>query len=207
MSKINVEYWFPTPIWNVDLDIDNEILSDTCLKLKEDNLTSGRTLSNRGGWQSQDLFVEHNISVFSPLMLKITDVLNDILITDYEVADRTAVISHYWINVNSRGDVNQVHIHPGSFLSGVYYISAPENSGNIHFERDAKEIYSMGIMKISGKTPVSGTNCEYPPKPGRLLVFPGWLPHSVLQSESDEPRISIAFNSEIRSSTTFGGLI
>jgi len=205
MNNIKVEYWFPTPIWIVDLDIDNESIKKACLKLREDN-PEGRTLSNRGGWQSNDLYPEHNIAVFTPLIKKIADCINVILSTDYEDLERSAVVSQYWININNKNDINQVHSHPGSFLSGVYYVSSSEGSGNIHFERDSQEIYSLGLLKLSGQTTVGGINCEYPPIEKRLLIFPGWVPHSVLPNTLDTDRISIAFNSEIRSNT-FGGIL
>jgi len=197
---IKVEYWFPTPIWITDIDINNDELKTACLKLKEDNL-SCRVLSNMGGWQSNDLYPEHNIAVFRKLLKSLTESINHIAEHDYSISDRVACISQYWININKGSHTNQVHIHPGAFLSGVYYVSAPEGSGKIHFERDSKEIYAMGCLKIGGKTVVSGMNCEYEPKEGRLLLFPGWLPHSVLPNTTDEERISIAFNAELKTSS------
>lgn len=202
---IKVDYWFPTPIWITDLDINNDQLKTACLKLKEDNL-DGRVLSNMGGWQSNDLYPEQNIAVFRQLVSSLTESINYILENDYCITDRVANVSQYWININKGHNANQVHIHPGAFLSGVYYVSAPEGSGSIHFERDSKEIYAMGCLKIGGKTVVSTMNCEYKPKTGRLLLFPGWLPHSVLPNTTDEERISIAFNAELKT-TSFGGLI
>lgn len=205
MKNLRVEYWFPTPIWIADLDINNDPIKTTCLKLREGN-PEGRSLSNLGGWQSNDLYVEHNITVFSEFILEITKILNEILHFDYEQTDRCVVISHFWININNENNINQVHIHPGSFLSGVYYVSSPSGSGNINFQRNSMESYALGSMKLIGKNTVSTISCEYPPVESRLLVFPGWIPHSVSSNTECGDRISIAFNSEIRTST-FGGLL
>ena len=38
-----------------------------------------------------------------------------------------------WYNVNGLSSFNKPHTHPGSIVSGVYYISIPQNSGNIVF--------------------------------------------------------------------------
>ena len=36
-----------------------------------------------------------------------------------------------WANINPPGGYNAPHIHPNSLFSGVYYIKAPKNSGNL----------------------------------------------------------------------------
>lgn len=204
-NELKVDFWFPTPIWTVNLDVDNEILKRACIKLKEDN-PEGRTLSNRGGWQSNDFHPEQSIAVFQDLVTKVVSQSDSILHMDYGHTDRCTAVNNFWININTKHDSNQVHSHPGAFLSAVYYVTAPQNSGNICFERDSKDSFIMGTFHLSGKTPVSGVTCEYPPSQGRLMLFPGWLSHSVIPSETDEERISIAFNIGLKRAS-FGGLV
>ena len=38
------------------------------------------------------------------------------------------------------------------------------------------------------------SSASYLPKPGRMLLFQSWMPHSVLKNNSEKTRISIAFN-------------
>jgi uncharacterized protein (TIGR02466 family) len=204
-NELKVDFWFPTPIWSVDLDVDNTKLKRASLKLKEDN-PDGRVLSNRGGWQSHDFHPEYSIAVFQDLVSKVVEQSDSILQQDYGITDRCTVVNNFWININTRASSNQVHSHPGAFLSAVYYISAPQGSGNICFERDAKDSFILGTFHLSGKTPVSGVTCEYPPIEGRLMLFPGWLSHSVIPSQTDEERISIAFNVGLKTAS-FGGLV
>lgn len=204
LTDLKVDYWFPTPIWMVDLDVNNDELKTACIKLKEDN--EGRVYSNRGGWQSNDLHPEYSVSVFQQLVTKVTEQSDSILSVDYAQNDRCTAVNNFWININQKGHSNQVHSHPGSFLSAVYYVSVPEGSGSIVFERDSKDSFIMGTFHLNGQTPVSGVTCEYPPVEGRLLIFPGWLYHSVLPTTTDSERISIAFNIGLKRAS-FGGLI
>jgi uncharacterized protein (TIGR02466 family) len=204
MHNLRVDYWFPTPIWLSDLTVDNEVLKTACINLRNDNL--GRKVSNRGGWQSNDFYPEQGIKVFDEVITEVTKVLNEIFEVNYESGGRCVAVSQYWINVNKGENVNQTHIHPGAFLSAVYYVATSEDSGAIYFERNAQEIFALGCLKAAGNTIPSGIGCEYKPPAGRLLIFPGWVPHGVLPSKTDEERISIAFNAEIRTGT-FGTFI
>tara|TARA_R100000234_G_C4943338_1_gene153915 strand:- start:399 stop:755 length:357 start_codon:yes stop_codon:yes gene_type:complete len=94
-----------------------------------------------------------------------------------------------WFNVNGRNHYNAKHTHSTPnfpcTISGVFYISIPKpGMGNITFYNDApsymKELHSKS-MSIE-------------PKENALILFPSWLEHSVSQSKSDEPRISMSFN-------------
>ena len=42
-------------------------------------------------------------------------------------------MGNMWANINPPGGYNMPHIHPNSHFSGVYYIKAPKDSGNISF--------------------------------------------------------------------------
>lgn len=205
MTDIKVDYWFPTPIWICDLDLDNIAIKNSCFNYKEKD-PEGRTLSNRGGWQSKDLTLQNSDENLYKLITTINSKATEILNVDYAQNDRCAVVDNYWININCKNDYNIMHSHPGSFLSGVYYVDVPENSGLIHFERDSHEIFMLASQGLCGKSIVSGTNCEYTPIVGRLLLFPGWVNHTVLPNKSDEYRISIAFNCTPKK-MSFGGFV
>ena len=77
-----------------------------------------------------------------------------------------------------------LHDHSDSPLSGVYYVSIPKGSGAIEF-RDPR--FRGGDH-----------NWAIFPKPGELIMFPGWLEHKVrptFKEANDRDRISVAFNS------------
>jgi uncharacterized protein (TIGR02466 family) len=93
-----------------------------------------------------------------------------------------------WFNINKKNDSNSSHFHPFSVYSGVYYLKAPENCGNIIFEApnlDLLHYYNSGEGGIYSLPPVENT----------LYIFPGWLKHFVQPNQNEEEdRISISFN-------------
>ena len=108
-------------------------------------------------------------------------------------------VDNLWCNINNQGHSNQIHIHHGSFLSGVYYVQANENSGDLIFYKDFDKQYMKTTdTEIINHTPLTGDVVRYKPKTGRMFVFPGWLPHSVDTCIDNTDRVSIAFNIQIR---------
>ena len=95
-----------------------------------------------------------------------------------------------WLNLNPQHAENKVHIHPGADLSGVYYVKKPENSGGIVLYDPRVQIYPVRTPKNEMRK----DRFEINAKAGDLLVFPGWLQHSVDTNMSKEDRISISFN-------------
>ena len=91
--------------------------------------------------------------------------------------------------------MNRQHQHPNSIHSGVYYVKAPENCGNICFPNPNQTLmwgWPGGIIKTPNSTN-SGIATLKPVK-NLLYIFPSWTNHSVDANESDEPRISLSFN-------------
>ena len=91
-----------------------------------------------------------------------------------------------------------------SYISGVYYIKVPSNSGNIVFSRAESETERMYFQtkeimdkSLSVNDPRVNTEHWFTPKEGMLLLFPGHLKHTVeqnLSEEIDSTRISMSFN-------------
>ena len=82
----------------------------------------------------------------------------------------------FWFNVMKPGDTTTRHCHDDldEILSGVYYIHAPAQSGNLLIYTDETEIIT--------------------PQDGMLLFFSPALDHEVLRNESSDIRLSIGFN-------------
>lgn len=102
-----------------------------------------------------------------------------------------------WINFFTRNQTEHEHTHYGNFLSGCYYVNAPEGSGVFSFPDPVRERQMWrGIFakQVEHENFLNVGSCSYVPQRGRLLMFQSWMPHSVLKHNSDEPRISIAFN-------------
>lgn len=95
------------------------------------------------------------------------------------------------VNWSEKYSFNTQHGHAQCLLSGVYYLTVPERSGDIlfHEPRAGAKYSPLRTDSVLSSDPVAIT-----PKPGELYIFPAWLEHSVGQSHSDEDRISIPIN-------------
>ena len=98
-----------------------------------------------------------------------------------------------WLNINPKHSYHGEHMHSDAFISGVYYIQTPHASGNTLF-RDPRAATAFCRLPFAENTPRNANAITVNPRPGLLIMFPGWLTHSVEQNHSDDDRISLAFN-------------
>ena len=147
---------FPTPIWWTDVDIDNCVLKNLALELKE-NDPQGRVVSNLGGWQSRDINA-YTHKELVPLKNIILDQAQRCLI-DYGYCLHSGFleIDNFWVNINYFKDSNVAHFHDRSFISGVYYIDAEKSQGEISFYKNAAEAF---IVSSAAGPLLKRNNCE-----------------------------------------------
>tara|TARA_B100000035_G_C20815345_1_gene471791 strand:- start:59 stop:676 length:618 start_codon:yes stop_codon:yes gene_type:complete len=201
MTHINSELIFPTPYWWVDLtDLDNDKMLKTCYELERNQ--QGRNKSNRGGYQSDDL--PHDHPSFTDLLDCICSASQTIFEEAYvrfcDTPLQNVCIGNYWVNINRKNDYNVEHVHPGCFLSGVYYVSADSqlNQGSIIFRRESISVMHHGSyfdgFKENKYPPHLEQMIPLPPRTGGLVLFPSYLSHCVDPNQSDTDRVSISFN-------------
>lgn len=192
------DLFFPTPIWWEDTSgIDVAEIEKVCLSAREKDPV-GRKLSNQGGWQSID-FRPGTYTEFAELERQIL-IQAEQCVRDYGyVEDQCRVyIGNIWININGKFHSNSVHIHDDSFVSGVFYVRAKPGQGNINFYKSYYQDFIIASQAPIGQyTPISASAMTYPCQTGRLVMFPGSLPHGVESNTLDEERISISFNVKI----------
>jgi len=178
---------FSTPLFCQKFSLNNENIKEFCLSRK--NSDSGRVISNVGGWQS------NNFNMSKPPK-ELKDLVKCIFNFSLEICDFLDIEStssgHGWINVNQYGNFNWSHTHPGSALSGVYYVKTSTDCGNIEFENPSMNL--MTNMKVKKYNVFNSSSLMVPSEEGTLYIFPSWLPHKVHPNLSNEERISISFN-------------
>ena len=181
---------FPTRIWQAHLTALTPLLQawvTAVLALRTASpQPAGRT--NRQGWNSQDMAVLEQ-PVFAPLQQAIraacTSALQEMGVRDVPFHLQS------WINLHDRGGFNFLHVHEGSLLSGSFYLKVPPGSGKFVF-RDPRPGVIHGYVK--GAVPNGYGDVHLAPDAGLLVLFPCWMEHFVEPHNSDEPRITIAFN-------------
>jgi uncharacterized protein (TIGR02466 family) len=172
---------------------DNIKISDYVLELEKN--TSGRNISNRGGWQSEAYDALDCPNEFLPIMQEIEIHVKDYF--NFIGLNKDPENANFWLNVNRKYNYNSVHSHPFSVVSGVLYIKVPKgDSGNIRFYRN--DGFSDYVPQGMGNdTPDTFSEFTIVPEPNKLILFPSYIKHSVesnLSEAQDDVRISLAFN-------------
>lgn len=117
-------------------------------------------------------------------------------------------IRQAWFSIHSKGSEHIPHIHYDSRLAAVYYPQVREGDGRLIFEdpRGAhyNEITSQDCDNDTGLcspvpfpfAPFAGNRHYHTPRTGDLVIFPGWLYHSVESAPMDIEgyRVSLSFN-------------
>ena len=96
-----------------------------------------------------------------------------------------------WAVIYGANGRQKSHMHPAGWLSGVYYVSAPRRNG----ENAYRGPLVLGALEPGQRVaaPPWGTS-EVEPVPGRLVLFPSYVPHATLPSGISGERISVAFD-------------
>ena len=184
---------FPTCIHSLEIDnfdtYRDQLIKESYQDTDKDPM--GRKLSNRGGWQSDQVSIQ---KCKSEILKKI---IIDSLSGFQPMSKRVSMFVEGWTNINRPGDYNIKHVHPEADFSGVLWIKVQENCGNILFEtpnffEKYQELHSY-TDEFALKTNSYMTYFFYP-KEGKILIFPSSLSHQVEENKSDEDRISYSFN-------------
>lgn len=87
--------------------------------------------------------------------------------------DLLYAIDTIWGAIYENGDWCDSHVHPPGQLSWCYYLQVPENSPPLEFDDIGYKFY---------------------PEVGDLVIFPGWMNHSVAEFKGQGERIVLAGN-------------
>jgi uncharacterized protein (TIGR02466 family) len=181
---------FPSRIWQTHLPAlapQLQAWTTTVLAMRAATpKPAGRTV--RQGWNSADMTVLSRPD-FATLNQAIKAACASALSEMGQ--DKLAFSLQSWINMHDRGGFNFLHMHEGSLLSGSFYLSVPRGSGQFVF-RDPRPGVILGSVK--GGVPNGHADIHLTPSDGLLVLFPCWMEHYVEPHDSDEPRITIAFN-------------
>jgi hypothetical protein len=94
-----------------------------------------------------------------------------------------------WFSFFEKGEYGQQHNHGFFDISGCYYYKSNTKDGDIYFESPAPAVKTSSVFN-----PCSGSRMNQQPIPGKLLLFPAFLEHGIMKNNTDNLRVSIAFN-------------
>jgi len=182
--------WCLSPFWLVETDLDDEFNR----KLFEEVFKFYKDLD--AGISAKSDLITYDSPTFKQLQNIIMKAVGD-AVADFENVSRPASIGELvfemcsaWITIMPPGEFYMMHTHPNAILTGTYYLSTPENSGDFAFI-DTQEI---ALDPVNGKASL----VRIPPKEGNLVFFPAYLMHEVQKNNSSDVRISLTFDLKLK---------
>jgi len=201
ITQTKFEKAFSTPIVRFQVPdhsaLDADLLTEGARLRSADE---GVSKSNRGGWHSKGNLFDEPASCIQKLGAASREaVLAATSKVTSSVDPRDLRLKLFaWMNINPPGGFNAPHTHPGAHWSGVYYVSQPEietgTSGMIEFLDPRSDLPHWRLLKSSAFRPKRRLR----PEAGEMILFPSYLVHWVYPNETEEERVSIAFNATFR---------
>lgn len=183
---------YSVPIWESEypnFEEHKELFLKTIKEYKEQNPSIQK--SNISGYHSPETLQQ--VEEFRPLFEYICQMAFK-AVGDLEFIDCDIAMTSAWLNINdSRQCMNGDHVH-GDILSGVFYLSAPEESGKLVLQNPAINKMWEGCQLTSQKNQFTAESIRIEPIEGNIILFPSYISHSVETNNHDEERISISFN-------------
>lgn len=197
-----IKLLFPTFVLTkqyLSRDKCSEITPEYMVALKEEidamrkRDPKGRNISNRNGWQSVD-GIDQN-PIFIRALRQIKREFRDELVPFLGIEKDSAKIELHnsWANINYPGAWNAPHLHNGCFYSGVFFIQAEGDEGDLRMVDTDHKIVSNFPASQSRIWESWGVQ----PKTGDLYLFPSGLMHMVEPNLTQKDRYSISFNWDV----------
>jgi uncharacterized protein (TIGR02466 family) len=171
------------------LDVDNQLLEDFC----KNEISRSKAYTSYQETQSEALDLKN------PILAALLELVEDrVNFLHKEVGlspNYKQQINFAWANLSNSRYTRQPHTHYDCAFSCVYYVKGNANSGNIEIMTPVAAkchvVYPQHILEYNRFT---SDRYWHEPTPGKLLIFPAWIPHYVHPNLEEDERISIAFN-------------
>ena len=201
---MNIDYIFPHPIAVVDLEIDNSYVLKTVDALAK-NITEEDA---NHSWDCKVVSSFNHDNINKILNEQCTELFDQVTqqgqqfcdVVGWEDTDNPSIITSAWFNKYTESHHSQeAHHHGKHHICAIYY-ATPDltptvfvNPNSYTFHTSYEEAKNTEVTKVSHKVL---------PQPGQLVLFPGYMMHTVphvrdqIHSEYDiiKNRVTIAFN-------------
>jgi len=175
---------FPAPIGRDELGRDLTAKELSFLKKQETRSNMGNiTSTNNTILKSKELT---NLRDF--IETKVSEYFTEVYKPKHKVGLK---VTQSWTNYTENGQYHHKHAHPNSFVSGVFYIQSDKEKDKIYFYKDG---YQQIKFPPSEWNVWNSESWWFEVGTGDLILFPSSLTHMVQTVESEQTRISLAFN-------------
>jgi uncharacterized protein (TIGR02466 family) len=125
-----------------------------------------------------------------------------------EQVDLQIGIQGIWFQISNGGVSHDIHTHGNCSWSGVYVVSVDDDDTRCKHPvygrlNGATRFYSPLFERLGGaymdfgNAYLQSSVVDFDPVPGRLIVFPSWLPHQAMAYEGSSDRVIVSFNASI----------
>lgn len=158
------------------------------------------TLAANHGQLSTDKTILTNDALkdlHSLLMIKVYEFTRSILAIDKKIDWQ---ITTSWAVRHKPNDIAVNHFHTNSIFSGVLFLAIPPNSGILRFRKHPTQpmvttsTITLDLEPNNGLNMANMQHWDVYCKPGKLVMFPSHLYHSVTKNASEQDRLTLAFN-------------
>jgi len=189
---------FPTPVWTSIIANHKQINEKmfSYIKSIQSSDPVGKLKSNLKGWHSENFNLEDKEPKFflDSISTSLNESLNDM---GWDLKKSEVKVTAMWSIINHKNTSNARHIHPNNYISAAYYLKAPENSGNINFH-DPRSANAIRFPTALNANKLNSNIFSVQPKEGLLVLFPSYIHHSVNINNSEDERIVISFNIDLK---------
>lgn len=101
-----------------------------------------------------------------------------------------------WVSVIRKGGHHGIHAHPGSVVSGTFYVQCDSKSAPLVLWNPTRNLrnHEPRPARPEDFTAFTSESMYIPIEPGKMVVWPSWLDHHVMRHADDRARVSISFN-------------
>ena len=191
--KVQKTELFPTNVYIFDNVLEPEYIDS----MKEDILKRTDTSFQEKGGQDEDSGDLQLRPKYKALANAVKDGTKYVLDNlSYEYDD--FAITGMWSTILTQRSIHRPHTHSNNMWSGVYYVQSDKDANaRIHFydPRPQADVITPTLKKLTRE---NSHVWFWPSLVNRMIIFPSWLQHYVEPNPSKTPRISIAFNMQLK---------
>lgn len=199
-----VERAFWTPVIVAEVPDHERISAPLEAAILKRHRDSGAPGPEQGAWQSDNHLLDWGGEASSALLDIVLALAEEHTADTLEGKSRAARgwSCFAWANICGHGNYNRPHIHGDAYWAAVYYVRVDDGPGGELVLHDPRlPALDMHAPRLRFRPSGGEAAINTAPEPGLLLLFPGWLTHSIAPYRGSGYRISVAMNVAARFGT------
>lgn len=114
-----------------------------------------------------------------------------------DLHDNDIFIQSCWLNVFHKGHSMDVHNHPNSVFTGIYFVKAPAGGARLLLRSPTKE---MGLtIPVTEENELNRNLVAYKPNEGDLILFDSHVLYNFHLHDVEDEHINLTFTAAARS--------